>query len=116
MTRLFRMDESGSLNEVETTDRLAGIYDAILIAENSGDGNYIYDYQNGQYQELVVSSGKTQQFANDAIKYGTPAADYDKVQLADEVSGSLSRVGGVIFPDDGVVGRPRDTGPAVEEF
>lgn len=116
MTRLFRKHEDGRLEEVDTTDRLAGIYDAILIAEQAGDGSYVYDYQNGQYQDLVIANNQAQQFAHDAIKYGTPAVDYDKTQLHDEVSGSLSRVGGIIFPEDGVVGRPRDTSPAVEEF
>ena len=116
MTRLFRQHEDGRLEEVDTTDRLAGVYDAILIAEKTGDGTYVYDYENGQFQNLVVSSNKVQQFGNDAIQYGNPAAEFDSSQMQDEVSGSLSRVGGVIFPNDGVVGRPVDNRPAVEEF
>jgi len=117
MTRLFRMEEDGRLQEVDTNERLAGIYDAILIAEHSGDGKYVYDYQNGQYQELNVANGKTQTFSHDAIKEGAPSVNYDKSQMAEEVSGSLSRVGGVIFPSDGIVGETfDDKRPAVEEY
>lgn len=116
MTRLFRKHEDGRLEEVDTTDRLAGVYDAILIAEKSGDGSYVYDYENGQFQNLVIAGNKAQPFGNDAVQYGNPAAEFDRTQMHDEVSGSLSRVGGVIFPEDGVVGRPKDSYPAVEEF
>jgi len=117
MTRLFRQEEDGRLQEVDTNDRLAGIYDAILIAEGKGDGTYVFDYQNGQYQELNVASGKMQQFEHDAIKEGNPARDFDNSQLQDEVSGSISRTGGIIFPEDGVVGQPKEENvPAVEEF
>lgn len=117
MTRLFRVTEDGSYSEVDSNDRLAGIYDAILIAEKSGDGNYVYDHENGQYQELVVASGKMQQFANDSVKYGTPGADFDKTQLQETISSTVSAVGGTFLPADGIVGAPIDnTQPAVEEF
>ena len=117
MTRLFRQEEDGRLQEVDTNERLAGIYDAILIAENEGDGRYVYDYQNGQYQELNVASGKTQTFEHDAMKEGNPARVFDESQMQDEVSGSISRTGGIIFPEDGTIGRPLDANvPAVEEF
>ena len=117
MTRLFRVEEDGRLNEVETNERLAGVYDAILIAEHTGDGKYVYDYQNGQYQELAVVGNKSQQFAPDAIKEGAPSVEYDRSRMQEEVSGSLSRVGGTIFPSDGIVGHTfSDDRPAVEEF
>jgi hypothetical protein len=117
MTRLFRKDEDGTLHEVDTTERLAGIFDAVLIAEHTGDGQYIYDHQNGQYQEVVVAGGKTQQFSNDAVKYGNPAADFDKSQMQETVSSTVSAVGGTFLPSDGVVGREKsDERPAVEEF
>jgi hypothetical protein len=117
MTRLFRVEEDGSLHEVETQERLAGIYDAILIAEGKGDGKYVYDHQNGQYQELAVANGKMQQFATDSVKDGAPGQAFDKTQMAETVSSTVSRVGGSFFPEDGVVGHKFDeTRPAVEEF
>jgi len=117
MTRLFRVEEDGRLSEVDTNERLAGIYDAILIAEGSGDGKYVYDYQNGQYQELAVANGKTQQFATDAVKTGEPGATYDRAQMTETVSSTVSAVGGTFFPSDGVVGTTfDDQRPAVEEF
>lgn len=117
MTRLFRVAEDGTYTEVDTTDRLAGIYDAILIAEQAGDGNYVYDHQNGQYQELFVSSGKMQQFASDSVKYGTPGSDYDKSRMQETVSSTISTIGGTFLPSDGFVGAPLDNNiPAVEEF
>jgi hypothetical protein len=78
MTRLFRVEEDGSMVEVDSTERLAGIYDAILIAERTGDGKYVYDHQNGQYQELAIAGGRAQEFAPDSVKYGTPGQDTDK--------------------------------------
>ena len=115
MTRLFRVKENGDYTEVDSTDRLAGIYDAILIAEGSGDGDYVYDFQNGQYQQFGISGGKAQEFDNDSIKYGTPGADLDRAALG--VHEEVSAIGGAIFPSDGVVGEPLDTTrPAVEEY
>lgn len=117
MTRLFRITEDGFYDEVDTNERLAGIYDAILIAENSGDGNYVYDHQNGQYQEMVIANGKMQQFASDSVKYGTPGADFDKSRMQETVSSTISTIGGTFLPSDGVVGAPIDNSmPAVEEF
>lgn len=117
MTRLFRKDEDGTLHEVDTTERLAGIYDAVLIAEKTGDGSYVYDHQNGQYQEIAVAGGKTQQFSNDAVQYGTPGQDFDKSRMQETISSTVSAVGGTFLPSDGVVGRPKDDSrPAVEEF
>lgn len=115
MTRLFRVEENGDYTEVDSTERLAGIYDAILIAERSGDGSYVYDHQNGQYQEFNIASGKAQEFAHDSVKYGTPGADLDRAALGNH--DEVSAVGGAIFPSDGIVGQPvDDTMPAVEEF
>jgi hypothetical protein len=117
MTRLFRVEENGTYQEVETTERLAGIYDAILIAERSGDGSYVYDHENGQFQELQVASGKMQQFAHDSVKEGTPGQDFDKSRMQETISSTVSAVGGTFLPSDGIVGRPLDeTRPAVEEF
>lgn len=116
MTRLFRVEEDGNYHEVETNDRLAGIYDAILIAENEGDGQYWYDYQNGNYHELQVAEGKVQEFAADAIKSGEPGAEWDRGRMEETVSDSVSRFG-TVLPTDGVVGKPIDDNePAVEEF
>ena len=116
MTRLFRVKEDGAYHEVETNDRLAGIYDAILIAEGTEDGKYWYDYQNGQYQELVVSGGKVQTFGPDSIVDGTPGADFDKSTMEETVSDSVS-VFGTVLPTDGSVGIPYEKDvPAVEEF
>jgi hypothetical protein len=115
MTRLFRVHENGDYTEVDTTERLAGIYDALLIAERTGDGRYVYDHQTGQYQEFSIAGSKAQEFTQDSVKYGTPGADLDRAALGqhDEVSA----VGGVIFPSDGVVGtRVDESQPAVEEF
>lgn len=115
MTRLFRVEEDGNYNEVDTSERLAGIYDAVIIAEQQGDGQYWYDYENGKYHEITVASGSAQQFAPDAIKDGAPSVDFDRRQMDTSVSDSVSRFG-AIFPEDGVVGHPKDDTPAVEEF
>lgn len=115
MTRLFRVQENGDYTEVESTDRLAGIYDAILIAERTGDGSYVYDFENGQYQEFNIAGGAAQELASESVKYGTPGQDIDRAAAGEH--DSISVVGGAIFPSDGVVGKPvDDSTPAVEEF
>lgn len=116
MTRLFRVNEDGSYDEVDTTDRLSGIGDALAIASQAGDGRYWFDYQNGQYHELHVQNGQvTSTLDGDSLKAGNPAADHDRRDLAATVAGEISRFGGA-FPADGVVGDPHDGRPAVEEF
>jgi len=116
MTRLFRLEEDGSYNEVDTgNDRLAGLQDALLIAQQKGDGNYAFDYQNGTYQSLSVADGKVQQFEHDAVKNGEIGADYDRRRMSDTVSASVSQFG-TIFPSDGVVGHAPDGRPAVEDM
>lgn len=115
MTRLFRVEEDGSYNEVETNDRLAGLGDAITIAQSTGDGQYWYDYQNGTYHVMSVTEGRVQELGSDAVQQGEPGADYDRSRMAETVSSSVSRFG-TVLPTDGVVGHPHDTRPAVEEF
>lgn len=116
MTRLFRLEEDGSYNEVDTgNERLSGLQDALMIAQQKGDGNYAFDYQNGTYQNLIVAGGKVQQFEADAVKTGEIGADFDKRKLGDTVTASVSQFG-TIFPDDGVVGRVPDGRSAVEEM
>jgi len=116
MTRLFRMRDNGDYTEVDTgNDRLSGLQDALLIAQKEGDGQYAYDYQNGTYQSLNVAGGKVQQFEHDAVKTGEIGASYDKSRMAETVSDSVSQFG-AIFPSDGVVGKPVDGRPAVEEM
>lgn len=116
MTRLFRLEEDGSYNEVDTgNERLSGLQDALMIAQQKGDGSYAFDYQNGTYQNLVVAGGKVQQFESDAVKTGEIGAEFDKRKLGDTVTASVSQFG-TIFPDDGVVGRAPDGRAAVEEM
>ena len=115
MTRLFRVHENGDYTEVDSTERLAGIYDALLIAERTGDGSYVFDFQNGQYQEFGIEGGKAQEFAHESVKYGTPGQDMDRAASGEH--DSVSVIGGTILPSDGIVGeRVDDTRPAVEEF
>lgn len=116
MTRLFRVGEDGDYTEVDTTERLSGIGDALSIATQTGDGTYWYDYQNGQYHELRVEGGQiVGQLDGDSLKNGNPAGEYDKRTMAATVTEEYSRFGGS-FPTDGVVGAPHDGRPAVEEF
>jgi len=115
MTRLFRLEENGNYNEVDTgNDRLAGLQDALLIAQK-GDGQYAFDYQNGTYQTINVVGGKVQQFAPDAVKNGEIGADFDRSRMEETVSASVSQFG-TVFPSDGVVGRNPDGRPAVEDM
>jgi hypothetical protein len=116
MTRLFRVEADGTYQEVDTTDRLSGIGDALAIATHTGDGVYWFDYQNGQYHELHVQNGQViNTLDGEALKAGNPAEAYDKKDMAATVAGEISRFGAT-FPADGVVGEPYDGRPAVEEF
>lgn len=116
MTRLFRVEEDGRYSEVDAgNERLSGLQDALLIVQKLGDGEYAYDYQNGTYQTLNVQGGKVQRFEADAVKTGEIGADYDRSRMERTVASSVSQFG-TIFPDDGVVGRPADNRPAVEEM
>ena len=115
MTRLFRLEEDGNYNEVDTgNERLAGLQDALLIAQKA-DGEYAFDYQNGTYQSLHVVDGKVQQFSHDAVKNGEIGADFDRSKMDDTVVASVSQFG-TVFPSDGVVGREPDGRPAVEDM
>jgi len=116
MTRLFRVEEDGTYKEVDTTERLSGIGDALSIAERSGDGTYWYDYQNGQYHVLNIEGGKiSNNLDGDSLVTGEPGANLDRSNMAVTVAGEVSHFGG-FFPSDGVVGTPHDGRPAVEEF
>lgn len=116
MTRLFRFEEDGSYTEVDTgAERLSGLQDALLIAEKKGDGKYAFDYQNGTYQTIDVAGGKVQRFEHDAVKNGELGADFDRRQMGDTVTASVSQFG-TIFPADGVVGREPDGRAAVEDM
>ena|SRR3990167_3139022 len=117
MTRLLRVVDEDKREEVDTSStRLAGLYDALLIAQEKGDGRYIYDYQNGTYQELEVLEGKVQPFEHDAVKYGEPAKELDELVNQGVVSNRVSAFGGM-FTTSGEVGTPVNREqPAVEEF
>lgn len=116
MTRLFRVGADGEFTEVDTTERLSGIGDALSIARTEGDGTYWFDYQTGQYHELQVQNGEVvSTLDGDNLKDGNPAADYDRRVLQGAVASPVSQFG-MLFPEDGVVGDVLDSRPAVEEF
>ena len=115
MAKLIRVLDNGQHEFVDSTARLSGIQDAALIAAHAGDGEYIFDAQQGNYLPFTVADGRVVQFTPDAFQQGEPAADLNRAALGDTIDDSVSMFG-AIFPDENSLSNQpiEDSRPAVE--
>lgn len=124
--RLFRVDENSKVTgEVETTERLAGVYDGIHVARKSGDGAYDLDYGNGNVLRINVKDGVPAPVGPDAERRvnldDMPHRAWDRSTVDEQTKNPVSRFG-ALFGDGDDKDRPQnergwDTSrPAAEEF
>ena len=116
MIRVLKVLENGGYEEVPNDVRLAGITDAIMLAQTAGDGKYAVDYDNGQYQVINVRDNNVMQFNAMSMHSGNPAAELDRTNDPDRDTANVM-TGGLFLPEDGIVGTPEDRSvPAMEDF
>lgn len=124
--RLFRVDNEGTVTaEVKTQQRLAGLYDGVMVARREGDGDYYLDHGNGNVQKLEIRDGDARPFTPDS-NFTVPLDDmphkaWDRSQTEEAVRAPVSQFGG-LFGDGDDAQRPAnerawDTSqPAATEF
>lgn len=103
--RLFRVDNEGKVtDEVKTQQRLAGLYDGVMVARREGDGDYYLDHGNGNVQKLEIREGDARPFTPESnFKVNLddmPHKAWDREQTNEAVRAPVSQFG-ALFGDGG---------------
>lgn len=111
--KLLKKNADGTLEVVESENRLAGISDGFKVAQDLGDGEYIADFLDGSYIPFKVQQGTLAGGVDISdISYGNPYTTTAEGQRFHDRETSAYR--GYI-PD--VVGTEDDPGSnAVDEY
>lgn len=107
MARLFRVNEDGSMSEVDTTERLVSADDGRIVAGKSGDGTYVLDYLDGKFQQFGVADGVADPLSVENTQAGRPHVEYDAEEAHRAVTSPVSQFG-AIFPADSDMGTSDD--------
>ena len=117
--RIFRVEEDAVVDEVTTTERLAGLYDGLHVAAKHGDGDYDLDFGNGDVMRVAIKDGQAQKVDHDSMRTvnldDMPHKAWDRTEQAAQTKAPISRLGG-LFPDENEAVPARESGPQVEEF
>lgn len=116
--RLFRVNGEEIVDEVNTTERLAGVYDAVHVARATGDGEYDADFGDGSVMRFSVKDGMPSGIGPDSVRNvnldDRPHRVWDNHVTSSSVNAPVSSLGAIF--DENTGGEKHADLPAVEEF